>query len=76
MKVTIKYKAKLSFEGTKDSLCDVVHEIDTETLQTTKFSFSAVPRCNNVIRIGQLWRCSLLADHNGDCRSEDSYTGD
>jgi len=49
MIVTIKYRAKLTWteyenneryrERHENVMCDVVHEIDTDTLQTTKFDF-------------------------------------
>lgn len=51
MLVVIKYRAKLTYtsqsEVHTDELCDVVHTIDTETLQTLDFEFHPIKGKSN-----------------------------
>jgi hypothetical protein len=47
MIVTIRYRARLTWTDydytyNEDVMCDVIHEIDTETLKTTEFSWEPV----------------------------------
>jgi hypothetical protein len=47
MTVTIKYKARMSWREKgityTDVLCNVIHEVDTETLQTKSLKWAPFP---------------------------------
>ena len=57
MIATIEYKARLTWTDPIEKglhfhfreLCAVTHEIDTETLQTTKFIFLPLPDPENIV---------------------------
>lgn len=42
MIILIEYKARLTYGSYEKQLCNIKHELDSETLQTTKFDFEPV----------------------------------